>query len=150
MGWYIFDLVTLALTFDLLIGNLNLVYIFWMVCTTSTTLIFHMCFFWQHLSKDTIRFDLVTLTLVFDLHIDKFNHAYIFWLVCSRTLIFHISLCCDKSFQWVPTGLTLWPWPLCLTNLLKTLTLAVSLEWYVLWLGYFTRVFLETKSFRGY
>jgi hypothetical protein len=55
----------------------------------------------------TKRFDLVTLTLVFDIHIENFNYAYIFLMVCTRTLIFHLSVCCDKSFQGVPTGLTL-------------------------------------------
>jgi hypothetical protein len=70
---------------------------------------------WQDLSMDTKRFNLVTLALVFDLHIDNFNHSYMLWLVCTKTLICHMSVCCDKSFQWIPTGLTLWPWSLCLT-----------------------------------
>jgi hypothetical protein len=49
----------------------------------------------------------VTLTLVLDLLIQNFNLGYIFWMVCTRTLIFHMSVCCDKTFQWVPTGETL-------------------------------------------
>jgi hypothetical protein len=96
-----------------------------------------VCFFWQDLYVGTNRFDLVTL--VFDLYIQNFSHAYIFWMVCTWTLIFHMCVCCDKSFQWAPIDLTLWHWPLCLTYFLKTLALAF--EWYVLEFWYFT-VFL--------
>jgi hypothetical protein len=49
-----------------------------------------------------------------------------------------------RPFPWVPKNLTLWHWLWCLTYLLKTLTLAVSFEWYVLGPWYFTRVFLMT------
>jgi hypothetical protein len=53
-----------------------------------------------------------------------------------------MSACCDKPFPWVSTGLTLWPWPFCLTDYL---TLAISFEWYVQELWYFTWVFLDTN-----
>jgi hypothetical protein len=111
------------------------------------------CFFWQDLSVGTNRFDLVTLTLVFDLYNENFNHVYIFWIICTRT--YNMSVCCNKSFQWVPTGLTLCPWPLFLTYFLKTFNLTVSfhsLDWYghVLELWYCTWVFLETRLFHGY
>jgi hypothetical protein len=68
--------------------------------------------------------DLVTLTLVFDLQIENLNQAYIFWIGCSSILIFWYCtcVCCDNSFQWVPTTFTLRPWPLCFTYILKTLT----------------------------
>jgi hypothetical protein len=98
--------------------------IFLIVHVCTRTLIFLMgvssdkAFLW-------VPTDLVTFTLVVDLHIENFNQTHIFWIVCTRTLTFHMSVCknCDNSFQWVPTGLTLWPWPLCLTwYLLKTLT----------------------------
>jgi hypothetical protein len=109
----------------------------------------HVYFFWQDLSMGTNRFALVTL--VFDPHIENLNHAFsIFWFVYTGTLIFHISICCDKSFQWVPISLTLWPWTLCLIYLLKTLSLAISFECYTLEFWYFTWVFVVTKPFRGY
>jgi hypothetical protein len=63
---------------------------------------------------------------------------------------FHLSVSCDKTFPWVPKKLTLLPWPWCLTYLIKTLTLAISFEWYVLRLWYFTCVFLVTWPFCGY
>jgi hypothetical protein len=99
----------------------------------------HEIFFWQDLSMDANRFDLVTLTMVFDQHSENFNNTYdIISMVYTRTLIFHIKVCCNKSFPWVPTGLTMLPWPVCFTYWLKTLTLAVSFEWYLLGLWYFT------------
>jgi hypothetical protein len=113
--------ITLAISFD------------WYVLG----LIFHVCFFWQDLYMGTNRFGLVTL---------EFNK--IFWMVCTRTLIFHTSICCDKTFPLVPTRLTFWPLSLCLTNLQKTLTLAISLELYELW--YFMWVFLEKRPFLYY
>jgi hypothetical protein len=92
----------------------------------------------------------MTLTLVLDLHIENINHAYIFWKVCSRILMFvvtnpFIGYQQDWHLHWVPTRLTLWPWPFCLTYLLKTLTLAVSCEWYVLGLLIFHRSVLWDK-----
>ena len=52
---------------------------------------------------------------------------------------------CYKTFLWIPDILTLWPWPWCLTYLIKTLTLAISFEWYVLGLHYFNWLFLVTR-----
>ena len=34
-----------------------------------------------------------------------------FWIVCSKVLIFRKSIFCKEAFSWVPTSLTLWPWP---------------------------------------
>jgi hypothetical protein len=62
---------------------------------------------WQDLSKSTKMFDLVILTFVFDLLIENFNLGYIFGLVGAKTLIFHMSVPCDKTFLWVPKNLTL-------------------------------------------
>jgi hypothetical protein len=122
-----FDLVTLALVFNLLvlIENFNLGYIFWMVCTRA--LIFHtnvpcdkrltlaISFEWYILGlwHFTWKFFvtrpfhgyqkiyLVTLMLVFDLLIKSFNLCYILWMVCTRILIFHMSVPCVKTFPWV-------------------------------------------------
>jgi hypothetical protein len=68
----------------------------------------------------------------------------------TGAFIFHMSVPCDKTFPWVPKKFTLWPWPWCLTYLLKTFTLAISFEWYVLWIWYFTWLFLVTRPFSGY
>ena len=45
---------------------------------------------------------------------------------------------------------TLWPWPLSLTYFLKTLTLQITFEQWVLELWYFTWVFLVIRHFSGY
>ena len=62
----------------------------------------------------------------------NFNFATNFWTVSSRALVFHMSIPCDKTFSWVPLFLTLWPWPWSLTHILKTLTLLISFEQWVL------------------
>ena len=43
-----------------------------------------------------------------------------FWTVSARSLIFHMSIPCVKTFPWVPLFLTLWPWPESLTYFFKT------------------------------
>jgi hypothetical protein len=73
--------------------------------------------------------DLVTLTFMFDPLIKKNYVGYNFQMVCTTMLIFHMSVLCDNIFSCVPNILTLWP--LCLTYLLKTLTLPVTFKWYV-------------------
>ena len=83
------------------------------------------CSLWQDFPMDANRFDLVTLTMVFDLLIENFIFEYIFWMVWTRTLIFDISIPCTIV-------LTLWPWPWCLTYLLKTTTLTIFFEWHLL------------------
>ena len=50
---------------------------------------------------------IVTLTLEFDLLFENFNNI---WIVCAKALIFHMSIFSIKTFLWVPTFLTLWPW----------------------------------------
>jgi hypothetical protein len=57
---------------------------------------------------------------------------------------------CDKTFLWVPKSLTLWPWPWCLIYLLKTLTLAISFEWFALGLWHYTWISLVTRPFHEY
>ena len=64
--------------------------------------------------------------------------------------VFHMSIPCDKNFPWVPLFFTMWPWPWSLTHFLKTLTLLITFEQWVLELWYFTWVFLVLRSFRRY
>ena len=45
---------------------------------------------------------------------------------------------------------TLWPWPLSLTHFLKTLTLLIIFELWVLELWYFSWIFLVIRPFSGY
>ena len=62
-------------------------------------------------------------------------------------MLFHTSILCDKTFPWVPLFFTLWPWPWSLTHFLKTLTMLITFEQWVLELWYFTWVFLVLKTF---
>ena len=68
--------------------------------------------------------------------------AYNFWTVSARALIFHMSIPCDKTFPWVPLFFTLWPWTWRMTYILKTLTLLITFDQWVLELWYFTWVLL--------
>jgi hypothetical protein len=77
----------------------------------------------------------------------SFNLGYNFWMVGTRTLIFHMSVPYDMTFLWVQKCLTL-PW--CWTHYWKLLTLAISFEWWILWLCYFTWINLLTRPFSGY
>jgi hypothetical protein len=61
-----------------------------------------------------------------------------------------MNIPCDKTFLWVPTDLTLMfdlldEYFNLFIVLLKTLSLAISFEWYVLGLKYFTGVFLDQQ-----
>jgi hypothetical protein len=47
-------------------------------------------------------------------------------MLCTKTLIFYMCASSSKTFLWVPTNLTLWLWFLCLTNIMKTLTMPIS------------------------
>jgi hypothetical protein len=80
------------------------------------------------------------LTLVFDQLFQNFNLCYIFWMIFQLNVPFH------KTSPWEQTSLSFKPWPLCLTYFFKSLTLAISFEWYVLGLCYFTLVFLVTLA----
>ena len=80
----------------------------------------------------------------------KLNLAYNFWTVSARALIFHMSITCDKTFSWVPLFFTLWPWPWSLIHFLKTWTLLITFEQWVLELWYFTWVFLVIRPFCEY
>ena len=80
----------------------------------------------------------------------NFNLSNNFWTVSARTLIFHMSISCDKTFLWLPLFFTLWPWPWSLIHFLKTLTLLITFEQWLLDLWYFTWVFLVIRPFLGY
>jgi hypothetical protein len=91
----------------------------------------------------------MTLTNVFDLLLENFYIGFIFWMVCTRTLMFHE--CSLLEWEDLSMGTNNYD----LMNLvfdyfLKTLILAVSLEWYVLGLWYFTWVFLLTRLLLGW
>jgi hypothetical protein len=144
------DLVTLTLLFDLLIKNINLGYIFWMVCTRTLIFIW-VFFFWQDLSMGTNRFDLVP------------------WPWCLTYTVKILTM--PISFEWCLLELWYFTWEFVwqvfsvginrfdlvtltlmfdlLTNS-DTVTLDVSFEWYVLGFWYFTWVFVVTRPFRGY
>ena len=66
------------------------------------------------------------------------------------TLIFHMSIPCDKTFQCLPLFFTLWTWPLSLTYFLKTLILLITFEQWMLELWYFSWIFLVIRSFCWY
>ena len=91
MGTNNLTLWTWSLTFFL--KNLKLANNFW---TVSSRI---WCFTWVP--------TIVTLTLEFDLLFENFNNI---WIVCAKALIFHMSIFSIKTFLWVPTFLTLWPW----------------------------------------
>ena len=78
----------------------------------------------------------------------NFNLAYNLWTVSARALIFHMNIPCDKTFLCVPLFFTLWPWPL--TLFLKTLTLLITCEQWVIELWYFKWVFPVLRPFWGY
>ena len=73
-----------------------------------------------------------------------------FWTVSAGALIFNMSIPCDETFLWMPLFLSLWPWPWSLTHFLKTLTLLITSEQWVLELWYFKWVFFVMRPFRGY
>ena len=54
----------------------------------------------------------------------NFNLANDVWTVSARSLIFHMSIHCDKIFPWVPLFFTLLPWPWSLTHFFENFNLA--------------------------
>ena len=127
MGTIIFYPVTLNLEFDPFFENFNLANNFWTVRTRA--LIFACVFLViRPFSGYHYFFHPMTLTFDFDLLFLNFNFAYNFWIVSARALIFHMSIPCDKTFQWVQLFFTLWPWTWSLTHFLKILTLLIIFE----------------------
>ena len=80
----------------------------------------------------------------------KLYLAYNCWTVSARALIFHMSIPCDETFLWVPLFFTLWSWLWSLTHFLKTLTLLITFEQWVLEVWYFTWIPLVKRSFCWY
>ena len=140
---FIFYSVTLTLEFDPFLENFNLPNNFWTVSARSFT--FYMSipcdktFPWLPL--------LLPLTFEFELYFVNFNLPNSFWTVSARSLIFHMSKHCDKTFPkkqfFSPVTLTLEFDPFCL----KTLTLLITFEQWVLELWYFTWAFLVIRLF---
>ena len=62
-----------------------------------------------------------------------------------RALTFHLNIVSGKTFTWVPTFLTLWSWPWSVTYFLKSLTLLITFEKWMLELRYFIWVFSESS-----
>ena len=80
----------------------------------------------------------VCLTVCLFVRGKNFNIGHNFWTVSDRAFIFHMCIPCDKTFPLIPKFLTSWPWPWPLTYFSKTLTLAITFEWKVIGLSYFT------------
>ena len=93
---------------------------------------------------------LVTWTLELDPFFENFNLLNNFWKVSARALIFYTSIPREETFLWVPLSMTLWPWPWSLIHFLKTLTLVMTFEQWVLEFWYFTWIFLVVKPRCGY
>ena len=78
----------------------------------------------------------------------NFNFVHNIWIVTAKALIFHISIFSIRTFSWVPTFLTLWPWSWSLAYVLNTLTLLIKLVKWVLELCF--SVFLCFTLFNDY
>ena len=94
--------------------NVKLANYFWTV--RSRTFMFH-------LGTNNCDLDLGIYLLV-----ENFNFVINIWIVSAKALIFHMSIFSIRTFLWVPTFLTLWPWPWSLAYVLNTLTLLIKFE----------------------
>ena len=101
---------TLTVTFDLHFKK------HWTV--RDRAFIFHMCIPCYKPFSSVQNF--VTLAVIFDLHFENFDLKNYFETVRYRAFIFHMRIPCDMTIPLVPYFLTLWPWPLPLTYILKT------------------------------
>ena len=139
----IFYPVTLSLKFDPFFENFYLANYFWTV--SARAWIFYMSipcdktFQW-------VPF-LLPCDIDFNPFFENFNLGNYFWTVSARAWIFYMSIPCDKTFQWVPLFFTLWPWAWSLTHFLKTFSLLITFEQWVLEFWYFTWISLVMRSF---
>jgi hypothetical protein len=85
--------LTLTFMFDLLTENFNLRRIFWMVCIMILIQVFLETVS-SHGYQKIWHCDL-------DLDVWPTYWKYNFWLVCTRTLIFLMTVSCDKMFSWL-------------------------------------------------
>ena len=90
----------------------------------------------------------MTLALEFDLPFGRFNLAKNFWTVSAGVNSFHMNSLW-QSFSGGTNIFTLWQ-PRKLTYFLKTLTLLITFEQWVLELWYFIWIFYETRPSRGH
>ena len=110
---------------------------------------------WRELSVGFNIFYPVTLTLEFYLFLENFNLNYNFLTVNAGAWIFYINILCDETFLWAPEKKVnihthvsnLWPWPRNLTYFLKTFTLLITFQQWMLELWYFTWIFPVIRSF---
>jgi hypothetical protein len=103
-------------------------YIFWLEGAMALT------FTWVNIMVKALRGYQNDLTLIpWPTYLKTFTTASFFWTASTRALKFPMSVPYDIPFH---GNKNFWPW--CLTYLIKTLTLAISLEWYILGLLYFT------------
>jgi hypothetical protein len=97
--------------------NFNLGHNFWMI--SSRALIFYMnipCYKTFPLVPTFWPRDLdLSIWHTFSVCHKNFNLGHNFRMISTRALIFYMSIPCDKNFLSVPTVLTSWPWPWCLT-----------------------------------
>ena len=119
-----FDLLTLTLTFDLLLKKLNLGYNFWTKRDKAFILQVYNSL-WQDLSVRTKKFDLVTLTLTLGLLLKKLNLGYNLWTKRDKAFILQVCIPCGKTFL-LETNFFTWPW--LLTYFWKNLTLTITFE----------------------
>ena len=118
---------------------------FWKLCPRSKIggILFLSCRSFCH---SFLLSETLTLLITFEQWVLK---LWYFKWVFFVTRPFH-GILCDKNFPWVPLCFTMWLWPWSLTCFLKTLTLLITFEQWVLDLWYFTWVILVTRSFCGY
>ena len=103
MDTKIFDLVTLTLTFDLLLKNFNLGHSF--LTRRGRAFILHMYILVTRPFDGYQHFLPVTLTLTFDLLLKNFNLGHSFLTRRGRAFILHMYIPCDKTFPCVQTFL---------------------------------------------
>ena len=85
-----FDHVTLTVTYDLHLKNVNSAHNF--LTVRHRAFILGKCVLYdKDLSGGTTNFDHVTLTVTFDLHLKNFNSARNFPTITDRAFIFNIG-----------------------------------------------------------
>ena len=109
---YLFELMTLTVTFGLHYKNFNLHH-FWTV--TDRAFIFHMCVPCDKtfpsvpniLTVWTLTYILNLVTLTFDLYFENFNIDHNFWTIRERSFVFNMCVPRDKTFTSVRNFLNL-------------------------------------------